>query len=139
MVRTPGSQLSVPFSDFITIYAILLGFLCEIFLQGDVKSTGTVPVKVKSIERIVYTREDLLVRKTSCGMPNRINSSLYEHIKTLGIKRRFRLHRSKIRKIKPKEWNKGVHHCLLRPLRKRLINYSIDKNLNIGVINTQSI
>lgn len=93
-------------------------------------------------------------RNAYCVHPSRVKSLRYNNsmptlrpdenvwhkIKLLGIKKkRQRGYRSRRRKLKPKDLNTGVHLDLLRPLSRRLIDYSVDRNLSFSIVNTQSI
>ena len=61
-------------------------------------------------------------------------------IKHLRIKRKFRHCRGK-RRNRPKlyEYNRGVHHHLLQPIRKSELQYAVIKWTNFGLVNLRSI
>ena len=68
-----------------------------------------------------------------------LDTTVLNRIKSFGIKRRFRGHRSSVKKAKTRDWNIGVHYNLLRPLGRKIIKFSEKKNLAFAVVNTQSI
>lgn len=89
---------------------------------------------------IVYTPAELKSLRYNSSMSTlRLDGNVWHKIKLLGIKKRYRGHRSRRRKLKQKDWNTGVHLDLLRPLTRRLIDYSVDRNLSFSIVNTQSI
>ena len=137
-VMMPTIRISVSFVEFITFYGILIGFLSELLLPNIynvVKSSGTNTCNV-----LVYTSTELVaIYRNSNMFTFRPNEKLKNKLESLGIKRRYRGHRSKIRKHRNWDYNIGVHKNLLRPLRKVLMDYSENKNLTFAIVNTQSI
>lgn len=92
--------------------------------NGEMKSCN-----VPTVTPIVYIPAELKSPRFNNSMSTlRLDGDVWHRIKLLWIRKGFRGHRSRRRKIKQKNWNTVVHLDLLRPLSRRLIDYSVDRN-----------
>lgn len=136
-VTTSEKRFTCSFSDYLAFLCIFYEFLFKLLSvnNGELKSC-----KVPTVTPIVYTPAELKSLRYNSSMSTlRLDGNVRHKIKLLGIKKRYRGHRSRRRKLKQKDWNTGVHLDLLRPLSRRLIDYSVDRNLSFSIVNTQSI
>ena len=113
----------------ISIYTILYFFIWELYQNAKFQNENT---------KMKYTKAELLCLKQKAHT-TRIGTEVCNHIKNLKIKQNFRRKRGGQTKQRTQDNNKGIHHNLLKPLNRSDKTSWNSTNLNMALINIQSL
>ena len=113
----------------ISIYTILYFFIWELYQNAKFQSEDT---------RVKYSKVDLLSLKHKAHT-TRISTEVCSHIKNLRIKQNFGRKRGGQAKQRTWDSNNEIHHNLLKPLNRLDKTSWNSTNLNMALINIQSL